>query len=100
MHEFNKDKSRTIMPINDFANMCGYFFNSQFDDSCDICPNNGYNCRHPECGEKYDGIGCCYTYACPFGWEADEEDCEKFGWDYEESEFIVIDKPEIISKLT
>lgn len=99
MYEINKDRTRVMMAINCFANMCGYFFNANFDDGCDICPNNGYNCRHPECEEKFDGIGCCFSWGCPFGRPADEEDCLEFGWDYEENEFIVIDNSEIIAKL-
>lgn len=87
------------MPINAFANMCGYFFNAQFDGRYDISPNHGYNCNHSECEEVYEGIGCCYSWWCPFGWSADEEDCKEFGWDYEENEFIVIDNVEIIARL-
>ena len=87
------------MPINDFANVCGYFFNANFDKDCKSYPNNGYNCKHPECEEVSDGIGCCFAFSCPLGWEADEEDCKGFGYDYEKGEFIVTENQEIITKL-
>lgn len=97
MFEINKDGGGAIMPINDFANMCGYFYNAYLRD--DISSNNGYNCSHPECGEIEAGTGKCFTWACPFGWEADEEDCQAFGWEYDEGEFIVIDNLDILKKL-
>lgn len=99
MFEINADETRAIMSINSLANMCGHFFNANFDTSCKSCPNNGYNCKHPECGEEFDSIGCCFSWSCPLGWEADEEDCQEFGWDYEEGEFIVTEDKEIIKKL-
>jgi len=90
-----------LMPINTWANRCGYFFNAYltpkdpndtgFYPGRDPSPNNGYNCRHPECEEVSDGVGCCHTFSCPLGYEADEEDCEAFGVEYEEGEFIVVD---------
>ena len=77
MFELNRDGTRAIMPINDMANICGYFFNAELDDSCETSPNNGYNCKHPECGEIQDDIGCCMCSSCPMGWEADEDDCDE-----------------------
>lgn len=99
MYKLNKDKSKAILTINNMANLCGYFFNAHFDEDCDICPNNGYNCKHPECEEKEQEIGCCYAFSCPLGWEADKEDCEYFGFEYEEGEFIVTDNLTILDKL-
>ena len=105
MFELNKGKTRAIMPINDFANICGYFFNACLDQEENFCCNNGYNCRHVEQEEKNVNpktgheVGKCYAWSCPFGWEADEKDCEEFGWDYEEDDFIVTENPEIINKL-
>lgn len=99
MYKLNKDGTRAIMTINGFANICGYFFNANFDDSCSTCPNNGYNCKHPDCEEEYKGIGCCHTWSCPFGFEADEEDCKEFGYDYEEGEFIVVFDAGMLEKL-
>lgn len=99
MFELNKEQTRAFMPINDFANICGFFYNTMFDGSCKACPNNGYNCKHPECSEAKDGIGCCFAWGCPLGWEADEEDCKEFGFDYEEGEFIVTENPAILEKL-
>lgn len=81
-----------IMTINDLANICGHFFNAELDPDCEFAPNNGYNCRHPENGEKEAGVGCCYQWGCPLQnvCQADEEDCEKYGLDYEESEFVLV----------
>lgn len=87
-----------IMPINDFANICGYFYNAAYNNDIPT-PNNGYNCNHPDCDSIEDDYGCCYAASCPFGWEADEEDCNKFGVDYEESEFIVTEEQDILEKL-
>jgi hypothetical protein len=93
-----------VMGINDWANRCGFFYNAylepadpndkNFYPGRNPSPNNGYNCRHPEAYHADDGTGCCYTWSCPFGFEADEEDCEAFGLEYEDSEFIVLDIPE------
>ena len=81
-----------IMTINDLANICGHFFNAELDPDCEFAPNNGYNCRHPENEEKEAGVGCCYQWGCPLQnvCPADEEDCEKYGLDYEESEFVLV----------
>ena len=49
MFELNKVRDRAIMPINDFANMCGYFYNAYLRDGISV--NNGYNCSHPKCEE-------------------------------------------------
>lgn len=100
MFELNRDGTRAIMPINDMANICGYFFNAELDDSCETSPNNGYNCKHPECGEIQDDIGCCMCSSCPIGWEAGEEDCDEFGIEYEEGEYIVTEEQEILDKLS
>ena len=82
-----------IMTINNLANTCGYFFNAELDPEL-MCHgvNNGYNCRHPEQEENCGGIGCCYQWSCPLAnvVPADEEDCEKYGLDYEESEFVLV----------
>jgi hypothetical protein len=79
------------MEINTLANRCGYFFNANFEPEAKATPNNGYNCRHPEQSENYQGVGCCFSWSCPLGYEADEEDCESFGLECEESEFIIVD---------
>lgn len=81
-----------ILTINQLANICGHFFNAEFDPDCDIAPNNGYNCRHEGQEEKYKGIGCCYQRSCPLEnvIPADEEDCKKYGLDYEDGEFVLV----------
>ena len=84
-----------IMTINEFANKCGYFYNAKFDPEAPCAPNNGYNCRHPQQEEKYNGVGCCFQWSCPLAIPADEEDCEKYGYDYEESEFVLVDEKEV-----
>ena len=73
-----------IMTINEFANRCGYFFNAGTDPEALCAPNNGYNCNHPEQTEKQNGVGCCFQWSCPLAIPADEEDCEKYGIEYEE----------------
>lgn len=99
MIAINGDGTRAIISINSLANMCGYFYNSEAEGDCAFCPNNGYNCKHPECQTKEEGIGCCYAWGCPLGWEADEEDCGEFGVDYEESEFVVTENQKILEQL-
>lgn len=81
------------MTINNLANICGYFFNAELDPETKCGGvNNGYNCRHPKQEENCGGIGCCYQWSCPLAnvIPADEEDCEKYGLDYEESEFVLV----------
>lgn len=82
-----------LMNINTMANRCGYFYNAYFDDGAESCPNNGYNCRHPECDDVEDGVGCCHTWSCPLCYEADEEDCNQFGIEYESNEFVICEIP-------
>ena len=81
------------MAINNLANICGYFFNAELDPELKCHGvNNGYNCKHPEQEENCSGIGCCYQWSCPLEnvIPADEEDCKKYGLDYEESEFVLV----------
>lgn len=37
-----------IMGINEFADLCGCFFNAEFHDLSLPSCNNGYNCKHQE----------------------------------------------------
>jgi predicted transcriptional regulator len=78
--------------INNLANRCGYFYNANFDTEASCTPNNGYNCKHPEQEESYNGVGCCYQWSCPLKniTPADEEDCKKYGMEYEENEFVMV----------
>ncbi|WP_413778117.1 hypothetical protein [Caproicibacterium sp. XB1] len=82
-----------IYSIDEFANQCGYFYNAYLEKG--ISANNGYNCRHPKCEEVQNGVGCCFSWGCPLGYEADEEDfanpqIDHNGWtDYEEGKFII-----------
>lgn len=84
-----------IMLINEFSNVCGYFYNAEFDPKAPCAPNNGYNCRHPQQEEKYNGVGCCFQWSCPLTVPADEEDCKEYGYEYEESDFVLVDEKEI-----
>lgn len=56
-----------------------------------VVHDNGYNCNHPEQQEKCV-VGCCYQWSCPLKnvCPADEEDCEKYGIDFEENEFVLV----------
>ena len=65
---------RKVYDINDFANECGYFYNAYLKNDVDV--NNGYNCSHPDCEEKVDGVGCCFAWGCPLGYEADQDDLD------------------------
>jgi hypothetical protein len=82
-----------LMEINTWANRCGYFYNANFDPDAPCTPNNGYNCKHEAQEEQTNGVGCCFTWSCPLGVEANEEDCETFGVEYEDSELIIVDIP-------
>lgn len=78
-----------IVALDELAKTCGYFYNAEWDNGCK-CPNNGYNCKHPDCGEKEDGVGLCMSFTCPVAYEADEEDCEKVGIEYQEGEYMIV----------
>lgn len=41
--------------------------------------------------EAQNGVGCCFQWSCPLAIPADEEDCEKYGCEYEESEFVLVE---------
>lgn len=94
--KFNDEKTRAIMELNDFANICGYFYNAVSEKGSSV--NNGYNCKHPECHEIQNGVGCCMSCSCPLGWEADEDDCEKFGVEYEDG-YVCTDNIEVLKKI-
>jgi len=86
---------RKVWPIDAFANQCGYFYNAYLSDG--ISANNGYNCRHPDQEQVHDGVGMCYCWGCPLGYEADEEDfmnqnVDTDGYEFEEGEFIIPDE--------
>lgn len=83
-----------IMSINEFASICSYFYNAELDPEAPCAPNNGYNCRHPQQKEKHNGVGCCYQWSCPLAIPAEKEDCEKYGYEYEESEFVLVEEKE------
>lgn len=72
---------KVLMSLDQFANRCGHFFNCNltegFEDVSDV--NNGYNCNHPDCGDKEDGIGCCRTDTCPLAYPADGLICQCSG---------------------
>ena len=88
-------KKMRIMTINELANKCGYLYNAELDLEIPHAPNNGYNCRHPNQKEKRNGIGCCFQWSCPLVIPADQEDCEKYGYEYEENEFVLIEETEV-----
>lgn len=77
-----------VMPLNTFANICGFFYNACLAEGCEDKPvvNNGYNCKHPDVGEEDEGIGCCLASACPLAYPADGltrcercQNCEECG---------------------
>lgn len=88
---YKGDEVPDLMTINNLAGMCGYFFNAEFAEPPVYGVNNGYNCNHPEQQEKCV-VGCCYQWSCPLQnvCLADEEDCEKYGIDFEENEFVLV----------
>lgn len=81
-----------LMTINNLATICDFFYNENFDPEAPCVPNGGYNCYHEEQKEQVDGVGCCYQWSCPLEniVPADEEDCEKYGIEYEENEFVLV----------
>ena len=91
--------SKKIVPINEFANRCGFFANECIEKNIDV--NNGYNCRHPK-QEEYEEIegyriGKCFSWSCPLCYYADEEDfknrnIDNQNYEYEENEFVVVDE--------
>lgn len=74
----SKDKMIVLMPLNRLANCCGYFYNCNFTEAGKEQPdvNNGYNCRHPDCGDEENGIGCCRADTCPLAYPADGMICQ------------------------
>ncbi len=99
MFELNSDGTRAIMPIDDMASICGNFYNASMTTENPANVNNGYNCSHPDCKDIQKGIGCCAAFNCPLGFEADEEDCEAFGVEYDELGYIITEEQEILDKL-
>jgi len=99
---------RKIHQINNFANVCGYFFNAYMSENFEC--NNGYNCKHPQQEETDTNeatgkeIGKCYAWSCPLGYEAGEDDftdieIDQNGYtEWEESEFIVVDDDKFFGK--
>jgi predicted transcriptional regulator len=90
---YNGEEVPDFMSINQLANICGYFYNANFDPEAESCPNNGYNCRHPAQEEVSDKVGCCFQWSCPLPHvaPADEEDCMKYGYeDAEELEYVLV----------
>lgn len=85
------NRMKKLITIDELANRCGYLFNAMFDDNCNSCPNNGYNCRHPESLEE-DGVGVCLASSCPIAYTADEQDCKKYGVDYDEDTYMIFDE--------
>lgn len=102
-----------ILPINTFANLCGHFYNAEYQDPALPNCNNGYNCRHQcqeegvEVGERF--IGSCYSWSCPLGYPPDAHDLKKYGVidddedgaedDESTADYIVVTDPETIQKL-
>lgn len=97
LFEIAEDKQSAFLPINCLANICGYFYNAYLKKG--VTANNGYNCNHPEQEEVQDGCGCCNAWSCPLGYEADKTDCEKFGYDHYEGEYIITDDEVILNRL-
>jgi len=81
-----------LMKISDWADLCGYFLNSVYEN--DAITHFGDNCWHPENDPLKKGVGNCYSWSCPFGYEANEEDCINFGLEYKEAAYIIVDIPE------
>lgn len=72
---------KVLMSLNEFANRCGHFFNSNLTEGMEDKPNvnNGYNCDHPDCGDEEEGIGCCRADTCPLAYPADGLICRLSG---------------------
>lgn len=59
---------RKAVIFDEFASQCPYF-----EGDTDV--NNGYGCTHPK-RKKYEGeeVARCYSYLCPLGIEAEQQD--------------------------
>lgn len=72
-----------ILGINEFADLCGCFFNAEFHDLSLPSCNNGYNCKHQEQTEGTEVgdrlIGSCYAWSCPLGYPPSAYDLKKYG---------------------
>lgn len=62
---------RKIITFDDFVAQCEHFYCHE-----EINVNNSYNCKHSKQEYLEEGIGCCYSWTCPFGYEAEKEDFE------------------------
>jgi hypothetical protein len=97
LYKLSADKQSALIEINSLANLCGHFYNGYLEKN--ISANNGYNCNHPEQSEVENGCGCCYTHSCPLGYEADEKDCKRFGFEFEEGAYLIVQNKEILKLL-
>lgn len=91
--------SQIIDTFNAFSQRCPYFYTYHARDGSPIV-NNGYNCKHKECGEKEGKIGRCHVFTCPLVEEATEGDfhdpeidANGFEWS-EYTQFCVVERSE------
>ena len=62
--------SRTAVDFDIFSQTCPFFYSCEEENA-----NNWYNCSHPEAyREEDDSPGCCYSWHCPLGTEAEPDD--------------------------
>lgn len=67
---------RRAVLFEEFAYQCPFFYSFGKGKI-----NNGYNCKHPEQRHVEDTgykgkkkCGCCYSFSCPLGIEAEQQD--------------------------
>jgi hypothetical protein len=84
---------KKLYEIDELMSVCGY----GHSENPEI--NNGYNCNHPNCEYKENGIGKCYAFGCPIAYEIVDEDdfsdYNKDGYygDWEELRYVELHTP-------
>ena len=60
-----------IVVFDDFANDCKHLYTEEGKEYI----NNGYHCKHEDQKWKEEFfLGCCFSWTCPLGHEAEKED--------------------------
>ena len=69
-----------LIHINNFCNECGFF-------------GKDYKCTHTDCSDEESR---CFTFSCPFGYEADLEDMKRLDPEFAETltvgDWIVVER--------
>jgi predicted transcriptional regulator len=80
-----------LMNINNYASVCG-FFTGDSKKRVNGVQCMDYKCNHPENVEPLPGYMICEPWTCPLSVQATEEDCERYGVEYQEFEFVLVNR--------